>query len=536
MLKAIDYSKALLSGMNLDWRARTNVPALSLVKGLQACEQGLRRYKPFNVLVSDTALFPDIFMGKRRQLAFFEDEVIDIETTFALVLYDFSTYNPATDGATVGAATAGGQWHFMDFYDSWMATNGACVVFKAAFSTKTFVSTLTSIQSFAQLLEGRAVLAGFDSTDAIWTDLKTLYEAGEADLPSNLQGLYTGLDSTWALWTSVGGAELMGLQMIEFLKYGWFDDSVGGYTDTNTLLFDLIRKGQFGARPLLQNTDVYRVMPMGSSAIVYQQSGATPLWNQPEYATFGVVNPQTGVVGVADLPEYVGPKARGCIGGNDNVHLFLSDDFDLWLVEKPGTARRIKASHHMKVLDEATVRIAFDPLEKDFYISGVAGTDQLSFCLSHTLGLTRCPKSTPSITMYGGVQGAWVDSDDGPDVLVRSMPFSLGHPSVGERHGDMGVLHEIVIDGIGADWVARVYFRWRLQDDWTLSGDTDFDERGHALVDCPGVEWMAEVFHPDYTDVEGIESMLFIVRVGESIPFRAIVDASAPAAMTPQLP
>ena len=533
MFPIIDYTKAMPGGMNRDWRVRSNASSFESIKGLKATTAGLKAYDPFTTIRAGTYPAPDVFVGKRVVLAFHSTSVYDIANTASVTIYDFATYAHALDTAGAGTITAGGQWHFLDSYDTWMAFNGSCIVFKTAFSAKVFVADYTTILTGCNLHEGRSMIAGFDSTDAIWTELGALFEATQAELPDALQNQYAGLDATWVMWTSIGGVELLGLLEANFLKYGWFDNTTStGYTDSDPLLLSLLQRAEFGARPLLQSTAVVKCMSMGAASIVYQVGGHTAMWPVMEpVPTFGIVNPSTGNIGIDGLPQYVGPADRGCVGGNNNIHLMLDEDGDLWTIEKPGKAQRHKASHLLKNLLPSSVRISMDEAKGDFYIAGTIAGALTSFCLSTTGGLTRSPYASPNISNYGGVQGSWTATTDGANINVITMPFSCGHPEIGGRHGDVGVLREVLIATVGPGWKAKGHFRWNQTDDWTVGAEQLFDDRGRAQIDLAGIEWKVEVYNTNRLQTEGLDALQVGVQVGGTITSRALITASAPSAM-----
>jgi hypothetical protein len=544
-MPTINYKAAMPNGMNRDWRARANIPFFELVKGLQSVETGLKSYVPFTVVGTPAYPWPQVIHGKRVRLAFYETSVYDIVGAASLSLYDFSTYNQDTDAASAGTiASGGGEWHFMDNYTTWMAFNGQCVVFKAGFSSKVFVSTVTNIESGCNLIEGRAMIGGFTSSDAIWTDLATLFEAAETQLPDQLKGVYAGMDATWAFWTSIGGPELLGLLDINFLKYGWFDDTKNtGLDDDNTLLLKLLQRGEFGARPLLHNTTVLKCLPMGAFCIAYQSAGVNALWPYDSpLPTYGIVNPQTGTVGLRNMPAWIGPLGRGCVGGDSDAHLMLTSDNDLFLLEREGfKASYVQASHLLSSLLPATVRISLDPLHRDFYICGKdSGGDLLSFCYSHTDGLTRCPKATSSISMFGGITGPFEASIDAAAIVVTTMPFNAAHPQVNLPLGTVGVVKAVRISSMRGNstdgWKCVVYYRLTITDTWTAATAVSFDDRGVANVDIPGIEWKVSVTHDDNTKTLGLDELLIDLDFGGKFPGRQWINASDPSVMAVPTP
>lgn len=544
-MPTINYKPAMANGMNRNWRDRANIPFFEIVKGLQATETGLKSYVPFTVVGTPAYPWPQVIHGKRVRLAFYETTVYDLINAATLSLYNFSTYNSATDAASSGTiASGGGEWHFMDNYNTWMAFNGQCVVFKTGFSSKVFVSTATAILSGCNLIEGRAMIAGFSASDAIWTSLKTIFEANESQLPDALQGVYAGMDSTWAMWTSIGGPELLGMLNANFFKYGWFDTTTAlGYDDDNMLITKLIQRGEWGARPLLQNTAVLKTMAMGAFSMVYQSGGVNALWPYDSpLPTYGIVNPSTGTIGIRNLPQWIGPLGRGCVGGDSEAHLMLTSDNDLFLIEREGfKARYIQASHLLSMLLPATVRISIDPLHRDFYICGKdSGGSLYSFCYSHTDGLTRCPKATSSISMFGGITGPFEASVDAANIVATTMPFNAAHPQVNLPLGSVGTVKAVRIStmrGNSTDgWKCVVYYRLTITDTWTASAAVSFDDRGVANMDLPGIEWKISVTHDDNTKTLGLDELLVDVEFGGKLPVRQWINASDPAVMAVPTP
>lgn len=223
METVVSFKDAYRAGIRRDFRNAANSQALVTCRNLRPTQWGLKDHlpitNPFSAVTLENAgiipswPFPQLFRGKKVTLLADATAIFLVdESDWSLTPIDtYTIYN--TDAASQALdITEGGPWHFMDFHDTWMLFNGACQVFKTGYSPKTFVQNAVTIRTGCELLEGRALMAGFDRDNyrtQAWRDYLATYMD---NIPKAYQqDLSIGADGNWLWWSSIGGADLMHL-------------------------------------------------------------------------------------------------------------------------------------------------------------------------------------------------------------------------------------------------------------------------------------------------------------------------------------
>lgn len=235
MPRLLTFQDALRNGIRPDSRTPSDAQYLSTCTNLRATPFGLKDFITVNQPITAGTLtaagvtptwpFPQLFRGKSVTLLCDEAAIFEVdESTWSLtpiLPLDFR-YSGAQR-----PVVAGGPWHFLDLYDTWMLFNGACVVFKTPFNSTPFCQTDVTIQTGCELWEGRVFFGGFNSSDFYrMVDWPTFLATYEANIPSNISAetLTSGAGENWVWWSTVGGGDLWWLFSLYYMLYGWWQN------------------------------------------------------------------------------------------------------------------------------------------------------------------------------------------------------------------------------------------------------------------------------------------------------------------------
>ena len=447
--------ESLKNGLIRDFREPRNVDYCEELLNLKPTEFGA--VSP-EAVVDPTAStvawpFPQLFRGKRVTLLCGSTVIYSVnESTWTLTpLVTYSINAPATPKSIV----AGGPWHFADFYDSWILTNGSCQVFKAAFSTKTFVQDSVTIRTACNWWDGRLVYGGFAAGDSWMSRWQALFDAQDANVPTELKNIldYTkGVDKNWIYVGAVGGGDLLIFFDSYYNRYGnhaaGYDDTSPAplpgesfdYSSTNPFIFHVLAQNTHAFRPMPYQGEVYCCLPMGKSLLVYGEDGIAAFSSAGEY----VAQPD-----IAGLGSGVGLASRSAVGGNESGHMFVDQGGDLWFISPDLQATRLGYRHIFSEMLRGEIIVSFDPVEKDYWI-----TDGAKCYIHSRTGLGGPIETMPtglSRDKAGRLIGARVPSNTS---FFRLLTHDLDIGESGTKH-----VSELQVDVEGAEQVrGRVSF------------------------------------------------------------------------------
>lgn len=289
---------------------------------------------------------PQLFHGKAVTLLAFLDAIYLVDTS-SWTATAIDTKDPDTGGSA--AITSGKDWHFLDFGETWMLFNGACIVWKKGNGANTYVTNDVTIGTGMVHLDGRALLAGFSPSDFYArNDWPTALAAAAGTVP----GAWTeqGYGANWVWASSFFAPDLLWL----------LDTSVL----SNTSLVESLRwRNEAHGIPMPWRGGVYGFGALGKASVVYGEGVAAlePL-NDGSYA----------VHRFADLPDGVGIVpglySRGHFAGDASVQYFVDGEDALWVLSDQ-QARRLGYSEYLAELDRDRMLLTYDPRRRDLYMS-----------------------------------------------------------------------------------------------------------------------------------------------------------------------
>jgi len=356
---SIDLGPYLAAGLRHEPYDDLNFPALVSCTGGRVLQKGLTRLHTItNVLSSpltaDTYPFPQLLRGKAVTLLAEETQVSLVDetdwSTSALSLVD-------RDLATSTIIADGGPWHFAEFFDTWFLHNSENIIYKTGASDSYIHIPSTEMKIASCASNGtRLFLGGFDST-ALWdTDYEAFWETWV-----NRNGQTFGapqLGANFVMWSSIG-ADFRFLYDLAAMKFGWSIPASNIWTADHPFIMNVLKKNQLGFIPMPWQGSVCGMKALGRSMMVYGQNGIALLYPVSEPA------PTFGVKSYPKLPVL----SRSSFGGSDEVHLLVTADYSLWLIDSEGSVKYLGYAEHISTL-AGDIMISYDASQREFHISG----------------------------------------------------------------------------------------------------------------------------------------------------------------------
>lgn len=386
--------------------------------------------------------------------------------------------------------------------------------------------------------DGRIVLAGFDPDNfynmADWPTALTGYDD---NFPADFANVFdpAGAQSNMVWFSTIGAPDLYWLLSTNlYMTASNKLNPETGYTTARTYLRHLWKRNESSMMACPWRGDVLAVKQLGDLVMAYGGMNAA---NEPGgivgFRDFG------GRIGQVNVPNWsmtLGLMNRTAIAGDENRHVFVTEDGTLWQAYLNGNSimvEELEASEYISELEPSEVVVTFDPYRKEFYVCD----STTGFLLSETGGLCRPPWRPTSLYVSGGsTQGVLHDAASPTSILLETMPFDAR--AFGGQPGDLFSLHRLRIItsdiGAGADrWAGTVYYRTKNSKDWTAFSSKTFDERGVATIGgIPCVEAFIRATHGDRTETNGLDGLFIEAEMDGIYSTEHWVEAAEPAPAT----
>lgn len=522
MGQIIDFSKALPAGIRPDSRSPRNSLVLKTCTNLRPTRWGLKDFITIRQPVEASALtsagitpawpFPQLFRAKGETLLFDSAAVFRVTETgsgtwtlAAITTKDAD--NLGSGSPSNKAITADGPWHFMDFYDFWMAFNGSCCVFQTGYDANVWVQDSPLIGTGCAFWEGRGVYGNLPS--AKLTAWDTFLDTYDGTLPAHVSAVLDNtqaMGSNWVWWSSIGGEDMLSIFSQSLMEYGAF----GSPTDTGfggterPYIFDVWRRNECGARPMPWQGTVLKVQPLGQHLMVYGDGGVSALTPQ----TTPAVEFNVSTFSLQDLGlDQFGVAGRSAAGGDDQGHMFVDAAGELWFVAPNLQTERLGHGELFSGMDGSEIVISKDPQRKEFYISD--GTD--TYVRTET-GMGKAPWAPTTIHFaQGTLVGHKFDAADPDSVTVRTETIDFGTRTVKELRRVL--LHTTDTEG----WTCQVHYRNDKSAAFTSTSTFPIRAQGDRLLNIAAVEFEVSLFNAERTECN-LDALQFEVILGSGAP------------------
>jgi len=509
--------KELARGLRTEFNAPRNLLLLKEALNVEARSYGLVSYEPIVVPFQQSDLminnleisfpFPQYIRGASVSFLLGRDLIFMVDETNWL-FSQIATYD-IDDPTKYKNPDPGNRWALIDMFDAWILVNGySSIIHHNRFamlgeSDKVVVKNGKYINT-GMYYRGRIILGGFDNSN-FWGDWKTFFTNDANKINSGLV-LDMPIAENFIMWSPIG-MDLLWLYYPSIAQSGYI--SGAGYSTSDPMIYEIVMRNDFGFMPMPWNGSVLAIKELGDFVVVYGSNGITILKQFPEPApTFGIVKNIS--IGIPDA---------GAVGGDDNVHMFLGGNGELFVLDSSLKMERLGYKEYFYDMLGTPISISYDPILRRFFIANQ------NRCFLFSNGLTEVSQRITSIEMYLG--DVYAMGDDGykdTRVLIVTDEFDFGT-------SDMKTIQDIRIDADGADlYSVAVDYKFNEKDGFIRSNFVQFNKQGWAYLNKAGTIFRL-VLEADNFDEVGVPNS---IRVGYKITDRRFTRGLDVSQITPR--
>jgi len=262
------------------------------------------------------------------------------------------------------------------------------------------------------------------------------------------------------------------------IKTTWHDCGTGSiiWSKIGSVNFTPDGSNEAGFRNIPWEGDVLKVKKLGKGVVVYCENGILVL--VPFQQTFGM-----------ETLAAVGIPCKSAVGGNDNIHVFVDNDDNLWRLNKDFNLQLLGYREYMSLMTAANIVVEHDPLKREFHISD----DSYGYLLTEK-GLCQCYQEVTTVAVDNGVSyGVFDDEEDAEGRIVTDII------DFGQRGNK--TIELVEIGGYSASPIA-VAADWRsnIAGSFTRSPSSPVNYNGAATVKVTAAEFRVAVTFDDYSD------------------------------------
>ncbi len=398
-------------------------------------EGGAKLYEaatdPFQGGVTVDFPHPQAFLGRDVVLLAGTTTIEEINTNVSpWTKSSVTTKDPDTPASNKSVPT-GGVWHFADLGKSWYLANGNCVVFRTGLDTLTGSTTLTFVQDSVTVKslaehKGRMFIGGMNTSD-IWNSAWDTIFSGWTSSAGTTPVLGTdGPGANWVLWGSIGGGDF---PLWLFMPSG-YTASYLRVAPTTTEVLRKIKRNQFGWMPMRWPGTVEVLKPLGDNLIVYGDNGITALV------------PRGELIGRREIARF-GVLGRGAVGGDEEGHVFISQDGVLWALGADLTLSRLGYEEWFDAFPGSSTVITLKPAPDDAREYHICSPDE-GYVLNQN-GLAEHRDRITSIPYLDGTFYAVHTSATSANVRIQTGAFDVRRQALKTIH-DIQLLYSDISD------------------------------------------------------------------------------------------
>lgn len=441
--------------------------------------------------------FPQLFKGKKHTFLLTKNEIYFVEDDWSLTIAD--VYDYATGTKTT--IDNGGPWSFVDFYDSYMFTNGVNTLWHMNLSSITGQNDRIYVEKDVRVaagcgFRGRVMLGGFDTFKNMsdnWSSFITTWAQTIQTSGAIIYDLDFQKNFLW--WSSIGGEDALMLFQQAVSQDSLFTGD--GYGSSRPLVFEQIKKNEMGWMPMPFQKKIVVIKPIGGDVAVYGEDGMAFL--RPQGHLFGLMEG-------GDFSELsmVGVNNASAVGGNERVHLVMDNGGSLWLVESGLKVTNLGYEEFLSPLLGTDVMISYTPRGKSvgtgkFHISNGYN----SFLLTSD-GMTEVSQNVTTKVFMGGQNvGIAQDENDGDisqESIITSVPISI------EEERALRHISWVEVESTSVSFEtlkAKLYYRvegktYNNDDAWDSTEWINLNLKGAVYFGVTGLEFKVSIKTSDY--------------------------------------
>ena len=402
----------------------------------------------------------------------------------------YTTYD-INNVASAKSITGSEVWHMADFGDAWMLFNGTTVVFKLNLegmfdeTNIVYVQNAIAIQSGCHH-RGRLIMGGFDPANFFGDDWKGIWGYYLSKLPYAIDVDLDDIHDNFVFWSTIGGGDVVNLFVPELARDGVIKEDETSIEDS--IFMELLKRNEMGFMPMPWQGSVLVVKPHEKGVVVYGEDGIAALVPTSDpYPTYGLRH-------LADF----GIAGRGCVGGNEESHVFLDVVGNAWHVDGDFGLQKLGHKEFFEDIVGQDVLISHNSEHDEFFISG---EDSSSNALSYVLtpnGLGKCPQQVAgAYNVEGEFLGVFsLDGSTIATIVTDIIDF-------GYRDLKTITTVEVGIDHKSAATVhVAVDYRYNAVDSWTRSDWVLVNPQGFARPQITAYDFRIAIKCSTYDDFE----------------------------------
>lgn len=489
-----------LKGLRPHKRLNRNSGLSEVARNVEVTKLGLQAYEPITPAISWDILgdfgidyawpFPAIYRGKKNTFLLSGDRIFDVDND-SWDLTEIDLYDSQTGVAAL--ASVGGFWQFVDFYDTYMFTNGQNTIFHTNLSAisgnadKVYVDNNVRIRTGCAF-RGRVVFGGFDPSYSWSSSWKTFIDSWAKKIPTVPATTYD-LDfrQNFVWWSSIGGGDALWLFYQAYAQDGNYTDE---YSSTRPLIWDTIKKNQMGWAVMPFQGPVLSTKVLGGDIVVYGEDGVAGL--RPHGHIFGISKE-----GELDDLGDIGIHNEASVGGNDRVQLAVAADGSLWLIEAGLKVTKLGYEEFTEDMLGSDIVVSYTPKghlnsSGKFHISN--GWKTLLFTID---GLSEVSQHTTSKVYVGGeVLGIAIDDTDGDQSAeIQTTEISIGGQRALRHIGWIEVENNI---SAFVSYEARLIYRYAGKVDWQQTDWQPLNFKGATYFGISAHEFKIDIRCSDF--------------------------------------
>ncbi|MCP4392856.1 MAG: hypothetical protein GY804_01080 [Alphaproteobacteria bacterium] len=289
-----------------------------------------------------------------------------------------------------GVTQSGGQWHVLDFLDSWMMVNGTTILMKSQYQFDGSIGAPTIVSSnhlpvnTGCVHKGRTLLGGFTEGSFWGTDWQDFWSTwADAQATGLTYTISQGLGSNVVMWSNVGE----GLSWLLYPDVGTGGIVTGsGFGVSRPKILELFKRGDLGFAVMPWKGYLYNMEELGEEVIVYGDNGIARM------KSFIAPIP---AYGVKPILQDIGINNRGAMAKGKNFHLFAANSGSLWMIGKDFEPIKLGYEEFISPMITNNIIINYDEYNDEFYICD----GQITYLLTDK-GLCRVNQLITSIIYH----------------------------------------------------------------------------------------------------------------------------------------
>lgn len=495
-------SDDFLNGIKRDERVLRGAPFMDTCVNLVCHVDGLQPFNPiqdpFNGSVKLNFPFPQLFRGKSLTLLADRNKIEVVDTS--VVPWQTMPVNLVDSAKQPTSFSVAEPWHFIDFGTVWYLFNRDCVIindgsdFLNGQPLKAYCFKDIQV-STGEEHNGRIIFGGFQKDKLFSAGWKEILTNIADELQSGDFVGFSDIDQSYIMWSSIGGGDFplwlfFPKRAIYGNSYRSFDN-VGGFSQESfkdTMLYDTIRRNEFGFMKMPFSGEVLHIKRLNTRVIVYGSDGIVGLFpyssRDSEITTYGMIH-----------LSRIGIPRRSFVGGDDNQHLFIDTEGNLWAVSGEFNLQRL--GYKQDIIDLLSGEVAIHKnthdTRQEFYISG----KDRSFTLTNK-GLTEHRQQIASyVFLEGGHLGtaSKISGSDSSAIIITNQN-DLGLRGV-------KTVTSVNLSMVGGKNVKVAFdFRHTTKEDFKRTPFVPVNKEGNAMIRVTGVDFRLVITSEDFSDFE----------------------------------